>query len=91
MLVLERRFGLVPWRDESDLRDPLLRALVLPVEPAYLRFLGTGRVEHLVRPARASRLMDLSEASERFARICTPAGRPDDPYGACCLVTLNYR
>ena len=60
--------GLVPGRDEPDLWDPLPQALVLPVEPADLHFLRTGRAEQLVRPARASRRMHLSEASERLAQ-----------------------
>jgi predicted amidohydrolase YtcJ len=33
--------------------------------------------------------MDLFEAGERLAQIHTSAGRPDDRYGACHLLTLD--
>jgi hypothetical protein len=34
--------------------------------------------------------MDLFEAGERLAQIRTSAGRPDDHYGACHLLTLDF-
>jgi hypothetical protein len=34
--------------------------------------------------------MDLSGTGKRLAQIYAPAERPDEPYGACHLVTLDY-
>ena len=39
---------------------------------------------------RPSRRMDLFEVGERLAQIYASAGRPDDLYGACHLLALNY-
>jgi hypothetical protein len=62
----------------------------------HLRLLSEKRLhdlafgEYLVWSARASRGMDLFGTGKRLAQIYTPAGRPDEPCGACHLLTLDY-
>jgi hypothetical protein len=62
----------------------------------HLRLLSEKRLhdlafgEYLVWSARRRGRMDLSGTGKRLAQIYTPAGLPDEPYGACHLLTLDY-
>ena len=62
----------------------------------HLRLLSEKRLhdlafgEYLVWSARASRGDSPSGTGKRLAQIYTPAGRPDEPCGACHLLTLDY-
>jgi hypothetical protein len=45
--------------------------------------------EHFLWPAQTRRRMDLFEAGERLVQIHTSAGRPNKPYGACHMLSLD--